>query len=142
MIAVVVALAGVSLAVLGYAVWTTRRAGQLSDQLADARVAQVATEAELTLAQFQIESVKKALAAETARANAIEEIAHAIKDRPAVAPGDVDGWLLHFAARWREANHAPAGPDGDPAVPAEATTEAAGATLVHDAGSAGDVHVE
>ncbi len=89
-------LAGISgsalLVSIGMNVWQGVKLFRSKDEAADARVAQVAVEADYERAQFENETLRKALSAANARAAQLEEILNA-------SPSDLDLGLS--AADWR-----------------------------------------
>lgn len=123
-----IALAAVLAAALAGAVaaitWLAYRAVSGADRqvaagdgAADARVAQVATEAELERVQFELETTKQALGRAAARAAALEEEMFRAHPPPNtdLAPDDVRERVRRLAATWGAAEAA----DRGGAVPAE-----------------------
>lgn len=130
MTAVAVTLAIAVASALALIAWLVYRAVGASDSEADARVAQVATEAELERARYETEVTSKALAAANARANALERV---IADdlntapNPDLARDDVRGRVLRLAQAWRTDDPLPA--SGDAAVPDDPAPGPSGALL-------------
>lgn len=105
-------------------VWLTYRTVRGADKTADARVAQVETEAHLDRVQFELEQTKQALKAANARAAALEEIL--ADDAPVsrdLSPADWKQRLLRITQAWGDAAGT-AGADAVPANPAAAAPDA------------------
>lgn len=135
MTAVALALAIGLLSALGLIAWLVRGRVLAADQVADARVAQVATEGEVERATFELEVTRKALQAATIRAGALEgELSHALdRTNPAegLDPGDVAGRVRRLAERWR---HAAEARSPLPAEPTEAVPVVSAADGASSAG--------
>ncbi len=80
-----------------------------ADQAADARVAQVATEAELERAQFELEQRTQALAASERREDILQEaVADALDADPGagLSHDDVLGRIMRLSAEWARSDRA------------------------------------
>lgn len=102
----------------------------------DARVAQVATEAEQERTAFELDVTKKALTAANMRASALEEeLKHAL-EQPRLGAGlaasDASGRVLRIVGKWGEAAAArsPLASGPDEALSVESATDASG-PVVH-----------
>lgn len=132
MIYAVVALAVTALGSLTYAMHRVSKAadriGDARDHEADARIAQVATEAELEREKYEHDQTKRALSAADARADALEEVlSDAINATPNadLDRADVQSRVLRIAQRWAAADAASRLPAAAvEAVPADAAAEA------------------
>jgi hypothetical protein len=122
----VVVLATTLLSAVGVIAWLAFRVVKAAEQEADARVGQVATEAESERTAYELDVTQKALTAANKRADALEEIiADEINDEnpnPDLARTDVRTRLLRIAGKWREAaaTRSPLPAESEPAVPAPA----------------------
>ena len=136
MVAVAIVLATTLAGALGLLAWLVRGRVVAADQLADARVGQVATEAELERSGFELDIVKKALAASQKRADALERvIADEINDSESGLPLDRNGVrqrIVQIARQWAEADRARA-------LPARSEPGELLAPAVSSAGSPGPV---
>lgn len=104
-----VALAAIVLAagLCSALVWAVYKLVRAVDTDADARVAQVATEAELERERYEHEVTMKALESARNRAQVLEEeLAHDLADpyptSPALDAADVRGRVLRIARRWAD----------------------------------------
>ncbi len=119
---VAIVLAAAVASALALIAWLVYRVVAASEQSADARVAQVATEAATERAGYELEVTQKALIAAGKRADALEEV---IVDEinstanPDLASTDVRSRLLQIAGKWREAAAArdPLPPEFDGPMP-------------------------
>lgn len=110
-----ITLGVVSLAVLGLVIYLVRRGDRRVDQLADARVAQVATEGELERARYEHEITKAALVAANRTIRILETVTDVNADpNPDLDRSDVRARVLREALAWK---------DGGGALPADPTDE-------------------
>lgn len=106
-----------SLTSLGAIIWLT--AGRISDRekLADARIAQVETEAHAERAAFELEVATKALAAEKKRTAALQEVLDDVSKAPigiGLTERDWQTRLLRITQSWGDSEAQPIGTDGSP----------------------------
>lgn len=128
-------LVGLAIGQAGLIAWLVHGRMADKDQAADARVGQVATEAESERTAYELDVTQKALAAANKRCDALEEIiADEINGNPNADLGrtDVRGRLLRIAGRWREAASArsPLPATAGEGVPPSGATEGASAAAL------------
>jgi hypothetical protein len=131
----VVVLALVLASSLGLNGWLTYRTISGAEQRADARVAQVETEAIGERTAYELEVTQKALAAANLRAATLEEeLAHAFEQSDlgaGLAASDARGRVLRLVGKWGEAarTRSPLPAEPDDAVPDEPAADASGPVL-------------
>ena len=135
MIALAVILGSSLMTALGLIAWLVVRIVRAAGKEADARVGQVATEAESERTAYELDVTKRALEAANIRARTLEEELTDALDQPSLADGldaaDVAGRVRRLAERWREAA---AARNPLPASPEPAVSEQPAATRANPAG--------